>query len=73
MSYQQQLSPWVIHQLQPDLTQSVVSRFRRRNEAEAYLKTIQRIRPTTSFAITFETVSHAVEGIPDHTAAHPSV
>jgi hypothetical protein len=55
MTYQQQLSPWVIHQLQPDLSQSIVSRFRRRNEAEAYLKTIQRIRPTLNFVITFET------------------
>jgi len=69
MTYQQQLSPWVIHQLQPDLTQSVVSRFRRRNEAEAYLKTIQRIRPTLNFAITFETTAIASE----QTVANPVV
>jgi hypothetical protein len=74
MTYQQQLSPWVIHQLQPDLTQSVVSRFRRRNEAEAYLKTIQRIRPTLNFAITFETaVSGAVEQGVESLAVNPLV
>lgn len=55
MTYQDQLSPWVVHQLLPDLTQSTVSRFRRRNEAEAYLQALRQLRPGGTFAIAFET------------------
>lgn len=54
MNYQQQLNPWVIHKLLPNLKQSVISRFRRRTEAEAYLKLLQRTQPNASFAIAFD-------------------
>jgi hypothetical protein len=54
MTYQEQLNPWVIHQLLPNLTRTTVSRFRRRNEAEAYLKVLRQIRPNVQFAIAFE-------------------
>jgi hypothetical protein len=55
MNYQEQLNPWVIHQLLPDLTQAIVIRFRRRNEAESYLRVMQQMRPKAQFALTFET------------------
>jgi hypothetical protein len=55
MSYKEQLNPWVVHQLAPDLTRSPVSRFRRRTEAEAYLKVMKQLRPKTDFSIVFET------------------
>lgn len=54
MNYQEQLNPWVIHQLKSDLTRSVVIRFRRRNEAEAYLKVLSQLRPRSKFAVAFE-------------------
>jgi hypothetical protein len=54
MTYQQQLSPWVIHKLLPNLSQTAVSRFRRRNEAEAYLKLLKQHQPQGEFAITFD-------------------
>lgn len=54
MNYKEQLNPWVIHHLSADLTRSTVSRFRRRNEAESYLKVIQQLRPRAKFAIAFE-------------------
>jgi hypothetical protein len=57
MSYQEQLNPWVVYQLLPDLTRVAVSRFRRRNDAEAYLKIMQQIRPTVSFAVSFDVES----------------
>jgi hypothetical protein len=53
-SYRQQLNPWVIHKLLPNLSQSAISRFRRRTEAESYLKLLQRTQPHTHFAITFD-------------------
>jgi hypothetical protein len=63
MSYKEQLNPWVVHQLSPDLTRSAVSRFRRRNEAEAYLKVMKQLRPKSSFAIAFETHAGIVESL----------
>lgn len=54
MNYQEQLNPWVINQLLPDLTRSLVMRFRRRVDAESYLKVVQQMRPQCEFAIVFE-------------------
>jgi len=54
MSYQEQLSPWVVHKLTPDLKQAVVARFRHRNDAEAYLKIVNRMMPQFRFAIAFD-------------------
>jgi hypothetical protein len=55
MNYQQQLTPWVIHQLLPNLKQLPVSRFRKRNEAEGHLKILQRSQPSARFEIAFDT------------------
>lgn len=55
MNYQEQLSPWVIHQLLPNLKQITVARFRHRNDAEAYMRLVSRIMPHKKFAIAFET------------------
>ncbi len=54
MNYQQQLNPWVIHKLLPNLKQLTVTRFRRRNDAEAYLKVLKQAHPQAQFAITFD-------------------
>jgi hypothetical protein len=62
MNYQEQLNPWVIHQLLPDLTHSVVMRFRRRNDAECYLRVLNHMRPNGNFAIAFE-VNNVIETI----------
>lgn len=54
MSYQDLLSPWVIYRLLPSLQRRAIARFRRRNEAEAYLGVIQRMLPQIQFEIVFE-------------------
>jgi hypothetical protein len=54
MTYQQRLSPWVIHKLLPNLKQLTVNRFRRRNEAEAYMKALKEMNPHVQFALAFE-------------------
>ena len=54
MTYQQQLNPWVIHKLLPNLKQLTVTRFRRRNDAEAYLRVLKQAHPHAQFAITFD-------------------
>jgi hypothetical protein len=55
VTYHDQLNPWVIHQELPNLqNQSVVARFRRRNDAESYLKLIKQMKPTAKYAISFD-------------------
>lgn len=54
MNYQQQLTPWVIHRLLPNLTQRTISRFRRRNEAEAYMRWLQQHQPNAEYTIAFD-------------------
>ncbi len=54
MTYQNKLSPWVVHKLMPNLKQLVVSRFRKRNDAEAYLKMLKQSQPDNNFAVVFD-------------------
>ena len=54
MTYQQQLSPWVIHKVLSNVESSVVYRCRRRHEAESYLKVLTRHQPDAQFHIGFE-------------------
>lgn len=54
MSYQEQLSPWVVHKLMPNFQQAAVARFRHRNDAEAYLKLVSRMMPHMRFTIAFD-------------------
>jgi len=54
MNYQNQLTPWVIHKLLPNLKQMSISRFRKRTEAEAYLRVLQQTQPNAKFEIIFD-------------------
>jgi hypothetical protein len=54
MTYQEQLSPWVVHQLLPNLKQQTLARFRRRNEADAYLRAMKQMRPQSRYEVSFE-------------------
>ncbi|MBD1825001.1 hypothetical protein H6F51_21260 [Cyanobacteria bacterium FACHB-DQ100] len=54
MKYQEQLTPWVVYQITPDLQRQVVIRFRRRNDADSYLKVLTQTRPTAQFIVAFD-------------------
>ena len=54
LSYQEQLNPWVVKKLLPNLNHASVARFRHRNDAEAYLKIVRRTLPHFKFAIAFD-------------------
>lgn len=54
MTYQDQLSPWVVYKLLPTMQNAPVARFRYRNDAESYLKLVSRVLPETSFLISFD-------------------
>ena len=55
MNYQEQLTPWAVYQTLPDLQRQLVIRFRRRTDADCYIKVLKQTRPTTEFVLAFET------------------
>lgn len=54
MKYQEQLTPWVVYQVMSDLQRHVVIRFRRRNDADSYLKVLKQTRPNAEFVVAFD-------------------
>ncbi|GAB4150430.1 MAG: hypothetical protein Fur0046_29400 [Cyanobacteria bacterium J069] len=64
MTYQDQLSPWVVYKLLPALQNSPVARFRYRNDAESYLKLVSRVMPQTTFMVSFDGPTRAVDKAP---------
>jgi hypothetical protein len=53
-SYQQRLHPWLIIRQLPQRQRLSMARFRKRPEAEAYLKVLQRLSPDASYQIVFD-------------------
>jgi hypothetical protein len=54
MSYQDSLKPWVIYRRLPNFQRQLIDRFRRRTNAEEYLKAIQSLYPHAEFEIVYE-------------------
>lgn len=54
MKYQEQLTPWVVYQITPDMQRQVVIRFRRRNDADSYLKVLTQTRQNAKFIVAFD-------------------
>ncbi len=54
MTYAERLFPWCIIRLLPNLQRLIVARFRRRGDAEAHLKTLQRMVPHVTYEIVFD-------------------
>ncbi|MCY7322158.1 MAG: hypothetical protein LH660_10280 [Phormidesmis sp. CAN_BIN36] len=60
MNYQEQLTPWAVYQTLPNLQRQLVIRFRRRTDADCYMKVLKQTRPQTDFVIAFEAVKKEV-------------
>lgn len=54
MTYLDQLHPWCIIRLLPDLQRRVIARFRRRNDAEAHLRVLRQNAPRIQYEIVFD-------------------
>ena len=52
--YQQQLYPWCIIQLLPEIQRRVVARFRRHNDVDAYLRVLRQPAQSTRYTIVFD-------------------
>ncbi|PSB24052.1 hypothetical protein C7B82_28675 [Stenomitos frigidus ULC18] len=59
MNYQQQLHPWCIVRLLPNLKRLTVARCRRRGDAEAHLKLLHQQLVLADFTIVFDPSPHS--------------
>jgi hypothetical protein len=71
--YRDKLKPWCIIRQLPDFQRSIVARFSRRNDAEAYLIALQRLMPTTRHVVIFANirVSEAIDFLRDLSSIVP--
>ena len=54
MIYRDSLSPWCVIQQLPKLQHAIVARFRKRNDAEDYVKVLRQINPAIGYEIVFD-------------------
>ncbi|MFB2772548.1 hypothetical protein ACE1AT_25190 [Pelatocladus sp. BLCC-F211] len=54
VTYSEQLHPWCIIRVLPDNQHQIVARFRRQNEATAYLQVLHNSAKTAKFLLIFE-------------------
>ena len=54
MSYYNRLHPWAVIRCLPKAQTLIVARFRKRGDAENYLKTVQRLMPDGLFELIFD-------------------
>lgn len=54
--YRARLFPWSVIRLLPDCLRSVLSRFRKRNQAEEYVRSVKRVNSDWDCTIVFDPV-----------------
>ena len=54
MTYKTQLFPWCIIRPQSNMQQTIVTRFRRRNDAEAHLQILRQLLPSAPHTVIFD-------------------
>jgi hypothetical protein len=54
MTYFDQLHPWCLMCLLPNLQRQVIARFRRRNDAEAHMRVLRQQAPTVRYEVVFD-------------------
>ncbi len=59
MQYQAQLTPWIVYLVESETLRNPVSRFRRRNDADAYIKVLRNTKPDSNFMVEFDSASFA--------------
>lgn len=54
MTYRDSLHPWCVIRHLPNAQRVVVARFRKRGEAEGYVRSLQRMTPDAVYSLIFE-------------------
>ena len=65
MSYYNRLHPWAVIRCLPKAQTLIVARFRKRGDAENYLKTVQRLMPDGLFELMFDLETESLACITD--------
>lgn len=60
-TYRNQLNPWCIVRLLPNMQRRIVARCRRRNDAESHLQVLRRLMPTVPYEIVFDVAPDELE------------
>lgn len=60
MTYFEKLHPWCLIRLLPNCQRIVVARFRKRNDADAHLRVLQRLVKNRTFVIIFDSQEQPV-------------
>nr|WP_026735502.1 hypothetical protein [Fischerella sp. PCC 9605] len=63
MTYSEQLHPWCIIRVLSENQHQIVARFRRQNEAAAYLQVLHNSAKTANFLLVFE--AQGLQKLPD--------
>jgi hypothetical protein len=61
MTYFDQLHPWCLMRLLPNLQNRVIARFRRRNDAEAHMRVLRQQVPMARYEIVFDVGGHVAD------------
>lgn len=67
MNYFDQIHPWCLMRLLPNLQNRVIARFRRRNDAEAHMRVLRQLAPAVRYEIVFDVGAT----LPDATSGQP--
>ncbi len=71
MTYFDQLHPWCLMCLLPNLQRQVIARFRRRNDAEAHMRVLRQQAPTVRYEVVFDAGGDRPAPSPDATLGQP--
>lgn len=61
MTYLEQLHPWCIIRLLPNMQRLIVGRFRRRHDATEHMQVLQRLVPEATYTIIFDLQSKSAD------------
>ncbi len=62
MNYFDQLHPWCLMRLLPNLQNQVIARFRKRNDAEAHMRVLRQLTPGVRYEIVFDVGGDRISG-----------
>jgi hypothetical protein len=71
MTYFDQLHPWCLMRLLPNLQRQVIARFRRRNDAEAHMRVLRQQAPMGRYEVVFDAGGDRSTPSPDATLGQP--
>lgn len=54
MTYREQITPWLVVRLLPEMQRQLLARFKNRSDAEGYAQTLRRSQPHAQIVVCFD-------------------